>query len=730
MINLRDVVMSSGGIQIGSRAPDVTGAEIAGVGVDLVQGIQQEKDTRDASAFAIKADADLQIYGQQAINEARNEARSTEDISGLFFEKFGRRYEEMYSQAPNQIAKTNFEKTYQQLRGRFGTAAMGAQVSDTQDFRLGQITEMSEDVNTRIANGEISYEYGKQIINDGLNKADTLLSVPQLQKLKRQQKQNTAKIDFYSKTKQERYAITRGATPNHPGGFAASMEIVKENEGGFVELDGASGHPAIFGVNRKWHKEDHDRIVAITKQKGQEAGLKAAQEFYKKEYWDKNNIASYPRNVQAILIDGVINHSVKFRDKLLNAAKEGKGPAELIDMREQEYIRLGKTEKHAPDLPGWMNRIDKLKAATLGASGSSFDDMSVADKVAAYNEADKYELELKKYRKEDFGQYADAMGMSIDERVAAQPDPFYAKVMSQETAAQAVANMSKLQNVDDVMQAHAEIKQRYGKYTDNAIRDMSEQGLTPHMESALNMAATDPVKYQEYINMLVRVDEEEEKKISQDFADRLLKKVDLLDKFNSEFDELEMMMRQEGKGDDYIRGMRTVYSDVARKYMVDNQTDSYSDAVEFALKPIAEMHNIVDILGDTVRVPLESKSGVTYDRQVIEERGNIAVQDMVFDAQKQFAMGKQEFNGQYVATLNDTETGIVLKDLLGNPMFRENGEKYEIMFDELVGPQLFESRMDQIRRKLSAMPYAERERARKEMFGLSDEEFDPHRRGE
>jgi|GEM_PF-7109180 len=147
-------------------------------------------------------------------------------------------------------------------------------------------------------------------------------------------------------------------------GFESAMPIVEKNEGGFVASDGASGEPAIYGINRKYHADAFNAAVAITNEEGEAAGKEYAKQFYKKEYWDAYGLDKYDGDVQAILFDGMVNHRTEFRNELLSAADEGATPDELLAMREDEYQRLGKSEKHAPSLGGWMNRLENLSTAT------------------------------------------------------------------------------------------------------------------------------------------------------------------------------------------------------------------------------------------------------------------------------------------------------------------------------------------------------------------------------
>lgn len=158
-------------------------------------------------------------------------------------------------------------------------------------------------------------------------------------------------------------------------------------EGGYNASDGASGAPVIYGINRKYHPEAFEQAQKITGEKGAEAGKKYAQEFYTKEYFDKHDLARFSPDVQQVLFDGVINHSVAFNKKMIAAAVGGKDAGGLIEMRRAEYLRLAQDKAYAPSLEGWMNRLDKVRGriGTTGQTGTPLDYLPVDKKTELRN---------------------------------------------------------------------------------------------------------------------------------------------------------------------------------------------------------------------------------------------------------------------------------------------------------------------------------------------------------
>lgn len=147
---------------------------------------------------------------------------------------------------------------------------------------------------------------------------------------------------------------------NAAGGAESAIALVLKNEGGHTPSDGASGAPAIFGINAKYWPEDYRKAKELANTQGAEAGRKYAAEFYRREFWDKNNLDALPADVQGVVMDGIVNHSGSFSKQLVEAAKGGASKTELISMRRQEYTRLARNPTYAPSLKGWLSRLDDI----------------------------------------------------------------------------------------------------------------------------------------------------------------------------------------------------------------------------------------------------------------------------------------------------------------------------------------------------------------------------------
>ncbi len=151
------------------------------------------------------------------------------------------------------------------------------------------------------------------------------------------------------------------------GGFEPAAVLVRKHEGGLNISDGNTNNPAIFGINKKWHEEGFNAVKAVYDTKGYAAGQAAADAYLKKTYWDANNIDALRPEQQGIVYDGVINHSESFSKKLVEAARKGAPPSELLGMRQAEYDRLAATGKYdKKDIASWNNRLVDYQHLIIG----------------------------------------------------------------------------------------------------------------------------------------------------------------------------------------------------------------------------------------------------------------------------------------------------------------------------------------------------------------------------
>lgn len=144
------------------------------------------------------------------------------------------------------------------------------------------------------------------------------------------------------------------------------LGVIHRNEGftGKIGTD-SNGANVVNGINEKAFPQDY-AIINTAYGKSKAEGDAATNDFYQKNILDKYDIKSLPPATQAIVADGLVNHTPDFGKSLLAAAKNGDTPQQLIDMRRVEYQRLANADTDGShgwvsSLKGWNNRLDSLE---------------------------------------------------------------------------------------------------------------------------------------------------------------------------------------------------------------------------------------------------------------------------------------------------------------------------------------------------------------------------------
>lgn len=368
---------STGGAAVAvARAPYDQKAETMG---DLQKGVRQVENTftdyayRQAQADNATAVNELAINFKKDASDLESQRRleranNPKDFHKDFDSELQKLSDQYIQKAPSEAARAALRGTLATQRGSAYDQNLTWERGRSVENWAGRL-EKAQDTTAATA-----AERGKngQPIDDLIRDVDaTAIAGSTLV-------EGTEKIDKIKLAGRQKVLTSaiNGAIENNPvyamelikkygmsgGGFKDSINVVMENEGGAVPVDGSSGAPAIYGINAKWHPEEYAAAQKITAEKGEAAGKEYAQLFYKKEFWDKNNIESLPAETQSIVLDGTVNHTSTFSKKLVEAAKSGASPKELVAMREDEYKRLATSNpaKYAESLPGWLNRLDKF----------------------------------------------------------------------------------------------------------------------------------------------------------------------------------------------------------------------------------------------------------------------------------------------------------------------------------------------------------------------------------
>lgn len=140
------------------------------------------------------------------------------------------------------------------------------------------------------------------------------------------------------------------------------LDVIRQNEGQGYFKDNKG--EVVNGINSLAFPKEFAEAKNILDTQGQAAATKYSDNFYQKNIIDKNGIDSLPVGTQAIVADGIVNHGGgAFGQSLVQAAKNGESPQQLIDMRRAEYQRLAKADPdtYGSQLDGWNARLDRLQ---------------------------------------------------------------------------------------------------------------------------------------------------------------------------------------------------------------------------------------------------------------------------------------------------------------------------------------------------------------------------------
>ncbi len=133
-------------------------------------------------------------------------------------------------------------------------------------------------------------------------------------------------------------------------------------------VEGDIGADSAYGIDIKAFPKEFEEAKRITKEQGRNKAVEYATNFYKDKFWDARNMDSVPAETRDVVFDTTINHSYKFSEYVISAAKNGASREDLLEMRKTEYERLAtvKPEKYAKNLKGWLNRLDTFRSGKTG----------------------------------------------------------------------------------------------------------------------------------------------------------------------------------------------------------------------------------------------------------------------------------------------------------------------------------------------------------------------------
>lgn len=159
--------------------------------------VQLEVEKKDANTWAIQAENDLRFKSLEAIEKAKNEAKTPDEIGERFFSQLENYKSEIAKTAPNKLAQDSFAQIYEGVRGQMGASAVRAELEEKQKLRIQRVdSAISEKINY-IRNGG-SFSDTMQLIENDINNANDALSLSEFGKLSAEYKQE-AKVAYLDK---------------------------------------------------------------------------------------------------------------------------------------------------------------------------------------------------------------------------------------------------------------------------------------------------------------------------------------------------------------------------------------------------------------------------------------------------------------------------------------------------------------------------------------------------
>lgn len=155
--------------------------------------------------------------------------------------------------------------------------------------------------------------------------------------------------------------------------FKSVVGSLIQREGGYVAKDGKSGAPAKFGINQR---ANPDIDVANLTPAG-------ATAIYKERYWKKIDGDNLAPATALVALDTAALQGVGVAKALL--ASTGGDPQAMIEARRPQLIAIAKDPAQAPNLQGWLTRLDGLSEQVSQMPDGGMRKVSATDRVLMPN---------------------------------------------------------------------------------------------------------------------------------------------------------------------------------------------------------------------------------------------------------------------------------------------------------------------------------------------------------
>lgn len=649
------------------------------------------------------------------IQDLRTETAYKENLNRIYNENrgnpegFNKAYDSFYGEFRGKLPETEFTQKldiqHQLFSQSYRDKVMEQYSSNVEeDYK----TEQSK---TLLVNRAMRAELSKGLLSSVPETVKS--SAEQLDILNKQDSEIYSSKDYMGRSRYSPEAQVRGMVDNAKtmfealparkrlevlgdigGGFASEQALVRKHEGGLNVNDGNTGNPAIFGINKLHHEAAFNEVKAIYDTNGTAAGQAAADAYLKKTFWDANGLDSLAPQVQGIVYDGLINGAPK---ELLERAKQGASPGELIDIRQKHYDKLEASGKYSKaDVTSWNNRLNDYRHLEI----SDYEKYIDQDTRESLVKGARAEIEMQiKMEREDPPKAAMLNGARTPTDIAQPqlargiPTPFV-RVIDNESAQTLAQRVNQFQTTDDIVGFIGELQQQYGEFTPNAIRDLKEKGkMKPEMEGALSLAAMGRPAYKEHIDLLALTGTVGSESVNAQFTANGFKATDLNTVLAEETMDWQKAIENEGKGRETAEKLG-VLSSLAKAKMSKTLDGDYTKAVQFAMKPENDMYVLRDIGKGIVRIPTE------FDADSVEDGLDTAMSEKL---PKMVAGSNDEnyvYDGNISPFLSPTEDSIMFRAIgTGEPVTNSKGAVIEFKLKDLVGtrkpkPKIEPTRLD------------------------------------
>lgn len=195
MVSIPDLVIS--GSKFGVSSVVEPGPDLLSIGSDVATKYLNDKEKRDADAFATEAETNLRLYGAEALEQSRVESENPENITKIFFEKYKSKRDEIYANAPNDLAREKLDDTFAKLKSVYGQQAIGVQVNENQKYRLSKLDNSIDDIATNVRNGG-NYKNANEAFESIFETAQSYTSAADREEMrnKYEGKVKTGRLDF------------------------------------------------------------------------------------------------------------------------------------------------------------------------------------------------------------------------------------------------------------------------------------------------------------------------------------------------------------------------------------------------------------------------------------------------------------------------------------------------------------------------------------------------------